>query len=430
MKASIQTEILAGLTTFLATMYIIIVNPVILSQSGMPFNAVVTATVLVASLSSILMGLYAKNPIVLAPGMGLNAFFTFGVVIGMKIPWPTALGAVFWSGIVFILLSIFNIRSYIANAIPKQLRYSISVGIGLLIAVIGLMNAGFIVDHPATLITRGPINSITATFILGLLFTCALIIKKVKGALLFGIMATTIALIPIGRYWGDASQLNHGVKTLITWKGIFSAPDFSTFFKLDFVGSLKFSMLPVIFSFIFADMFDSLSTFIGVSEAADLLDEEGNPKNLKKSLIVDGISTTVSGLFGTSAGTSYIESAAGVQEGGRTGLTAIIAGLLFLPFLFLSPLISMIPTVATAPALILVGVYMMGPITKINWKTMEDALPAFLSLILIPMTYSISQGIIWGFLSWSLIRLFTGKGKEVSPTLWAIDLMAILSVMI
>lgn len=423
-----KRELIAGFTTFLATIYIVIVNPSILSQAGMPFSAVVTATVLIAAISSILMGVYANNPIVLAPGMGLNAFFTFSVVLGMKIPWQTALGAVFWSGIIFITLSIFNIRSLIVNAIPKPLRYAISVGIGLFIALIGLINAGFIVDHPVTLVTIGKINSISTTFFIGLIITALLVIRKINGALLYGIGITTIMLIPIGRFWGDASHINFGIKTLVTWNGIFSAPDFSTFMAMDLIGSLKISLIPVIFAFIFTDMFDSISTFIGVAEAADLLDEDGNPHNIKESLIVDAISTTISGILGSSAGTSYIESAAGVQAGGKTGITAIIAGICFLPFLFLSPLISMVPNVATAPVLILVGVFMMGPITKIKWKSMDEAIPCFLALILIPTTYSITQGIVWGFISWCLIKLGNGKISEISKTLWIITTISALAL--
>lgn len=421
-KTDIGTEVIAGITTFLATMYIIVLNPAIISETGMPFSGVLTATVLVCSLSSIFMGLYANNPIVLAPGMGLNAFFTYSVVLGMGIKWEVALGAVFWSGIVFLLLSVFNVRTLIVKSIPKQLRYAISAGIGLFIAMIGLINAKFVVSNPATVLGFGGMNSMTLTFVIGLLITSYFVVKKIKGALILGIAATSAIAFGIDRFWGEGA--------LAEINGLYSAPDFSVIFRLDLVNSLKFAVIPVIFAFIFTDMFDSLSTFIGVSEAADLLDENGDPRNMKESLIVDATSTLISGLFGTSSGTSYIESAAGVREGGRTGLTAVAAGLLFLPFMFLSPLLSTVPSVATAPVLVLVGVFMMKPITKINWIDFDDAIPAFLALILIPATYSITQGIVWGFISWTVIKLMIGKRDEVSPMLIIIDIFAIISLIL
>jgi len=429
-KTDLRTEIIAGITTFLATMYIIIVNPSILSATGMSYSGVLTATVLVSAFSSIMMGLYAKNPIVLAPGMGINAFFAYSVVIGMGVKWEVALGAVFWSGIIFLLLSIFNIRTLIVEAIPKQIRYAVSAGLGLLITVVGFVNAKFIVDNPATLISIGDFNVVTVTFLIGLMITSILVIKRIKGALIFGIAITTILTIPIGRFYGDASAVNAGIATLVTWKGLFAMPDTSVLFALDLWGSLQLSLIPVMFAFLFTDMFDSLSTFIGVAEAADIKDDKGEPRNVKESLIVDAFSTTISGLFGTSAGTSYIESATGVEEGGRTGLTAIVAGLLFIPFMFFSPLLSVIPSIATAPALILVGVFMMKPITKINWEKLDDAIPAFIGLTLIPLTYSITQGIIWSFISWTIIKLALGKKEEVTVTLIIIDLFAILSLIL
>ena len=419
-KTSIKTEIIAGITTFLAMMYIIVVNPDLLRQAGMPFSAVLTATVLVSAFSSIAMGLYARNPIALAPGMGLNTFFTFSVVLGLKVPWETALGAVFWSGIVFLLLSIFNIRTYIVQAIPKQLRYGVAAGIGLFITLNGFINAEFIVTNPDTLTARGDLNISTMTFLIGLAITSILLVRKVKGSLIIGILITTILALPIGRSMGE--------ETIVTWNGVFAAPDFSLLFKLDLLGSLKLSVFSVVFGFLFTDMFDSLSTFIGVAEAGKLMDESGEPRFLKESLIVDGLSTTISGLLGSSPGTSYIESAAGIEQGGRTGLTAVVAGLLFLPFMFFSPLLSVVPTIATAPALVLVGVFMMTPVKKINWNKLDDAIPAFLALLLIPLCTSITQGIIWGFLSWTILKLSLGKYNEVSPTLLVIDIFCILAL--
>lgn len=427
-NTNLKTEVLAGITTFLAAMYIIVVNPAILSKTGMSFNGVLTATILVSAFCTIMMGIYAKNPLLVAPGMGINAFFTFSVVLGMGVKWETALGSVFWAGIIFILLSIFNIRTYIVMAIPKQIRFAVSAGIGLFIALIGFTNARFLVANPATIIGLGRLDAVTITFLAGLLITSILVLKKVKGALIIGIMATTLLSIPIGRYYGNAAAINFGIPTLVTWKGIFSMPDFSLIGRLDLIGSLQYALFPVAFAFLFTDMFDSLSTFVGVAEAANLLDENGEPLNIKQSLIVDAVATASAGLLGSSPGTAFIESAAGVEEGGRTGMTSLTAGLLFLPFMFISPLLSVVPAIATSPALILVGVFMMKPVLKINWTKYDDAIPAFISLILIPFTNSITEGIIWGFLSWTLIKIALGKSKEVSLTLIIIDLFAVLSL--
>ncbi len=393
----------------------------------MPFSGVLTATVLVSAFSSIMMGLYAKNPILLAPGMGLNSFFAYSVVKGMGVEWEVALGAVFWSGIIFLLLSAFNIRTLILKAIPDQIRFAVAAGIGLFITLIGFSNAKFIIHTPTTILGLNELNSITVTFVVGLFLTAVLVTKRVKGALIIGIIITTILAIPIGRLWGDATD-SFGSATLVAWQGLISAPDLGMIFKLDLVHSLKLSLWPVVFAFLFTDMFDSLSTFVGLAEAANLKDADGEPRNVKQSLIVDSLATTTAGLFGSSPGTSYIESAAGIEEGGRGGLTAIISGLLFLPFIFFSPLLSIVPSIATAPALVLVGVFMAKPITKINWRQFDDAIPAFLALVLIPFTYSITQGIVWGFLSWTVIKFLVGKRGEVTPTLLVIDLFAIAAL--
>ncbi len=424
----VKTEILAGITTFLATMYIIVVNPAILKNAGMPFSGVLTSTILVSAFSSIMMGIYAKNPIVLAPGMGLNSFFAFTVVLGMGVSWEKALGAVFWSGIIFLALSIFKIRKLILLAIPNQIRYGVAAGIGLFITVIGLKNAGFIISNPATIVGRGPLNAITITFLVGFIITAILVVIRFRGALILGIGLTTLLAVPIGRLWGNASAVNFGNPTLVSWNGVFASPDFSLLMKMDFLGALELSMLPVIFTFLFTDMFDSISTFVGVAEAGDLKDSSGDPRNIKESLIVDSIGTTISGILGTSAATSYIESAAGIEEGGRSGLTAVVAGILFLPFMFLSPLLSIVPAIATAPALALVGVFMMKPVVKINWENFDDAIPAFLSIVLIPLTFSITQGLIWSFLSWILIKLAIGKREDISPMLLVIGLFAVVAL--
>lgn len=420
-NTTLSTEILAGISSFLATAYIIVVNPSILSQTGMPFSAVLTATILVSFFSSFMMGLYAKNPILVAPGMGLNAFFTFTAVLTDKLSWQVALGTVFWSGIFFLLLSVFNIRSYIVKAIPKPLRYAIASGIGLFITLIGFANAKFIVAHPATMVGLGQLNASTLTFIAGLFITVILLIKKVKGSILIGIVFTSILAWPIGRWWG-------GTEAVITISSIIAKPDFSLLFQLDLVNSLKWSLAPIILAFVFTDMFDSLSTFVGLAEASNLLDENGEPKNIRRSLIVDAFSTTIAGLTGSSPGTAYIESAVGIEQGGKTGLTAMVGAVLFLPFLFLSPLISAVPAIATAPALVLVGVFMMKPVVKINWNELHEAFPAFLAMVLIPFTYSITQGIIWGFLSWTALHITTGRAKEISLALWIINLFAIMAL--
>jgi AGZA family xanthine/uracil permease-like MFS transporter len=422
-----RTEILAGISSFLATFYIIIVNPAILSESGMPFPALVTSTVLVCSFGSIAMGLYAKNPFVIAPGMGLNAFFTYTAVLGLGLSYEAALGAVFWSGVLFLILSILKVRDKIVHAIPHALRFAIAAGIGLFICFIGFQNAGFIVDDAATLVHIGSLKDpMCITFLIGLIVTAILIARKVTGAMIIGILVTTILAWPIGRWWGDASLVNYGVPTVVNYTGIFSMPDFSLFLKINFIDSIQYAFLPVIFVFAFTDLFDSISTFVGLAEASGYKDEHGNPKNLKKSLMVDAVVTIFSGLVGTSSGTVYIESAVGIREGGKTGLTAITAGLLFLPFLFFSPLLSIVPSIASSIALVLVGSFMMKPLTKINWSMPDEAIPVFFTMILMPLTFSITNGIIFGFLSYSLLKLFSGKKEELNPVLLLINLLSLL----
>ncbi|MBO0931556.1 NCS2 family permease [Fibrella aquatilis] len=417
-----RTEILAGVSTFLATMYIIVVNPAILNQAGLPFSGVLTATVLLSFLCSLMMGLYARNPLVVAPGMGLNAFFTFTAVKGMGIRPEVALGAVFWAGVLFLLLSTVNVRSALVRLIPRPLRYAISAGIGLFIALIGFENAHFIVANPATLVGVARLTDpAVLTFVGGLLLTAVLLIRNVPGAIIIGIVLTTLAALPIGRWWG-------GTVPLVQWQGLLALPDFSLIGKLDLVGSLRWSLWPVIFAFVFTDLFDSISTFVGVAEAANLTDEHGEPLRLNRSLLTDAVATTLAGVLGTSPGTAYIESAVGIAQGGRTGLTAIVAGSLFLPFLFLSPLLSVIPAIATAPALVLVGAFMMKPILKIDWDHLDEALPAFLALVLIPFSYSITIGIVWGFLSWTIVRVFTGRVREIPAGLWVVDGLCVLSL--
>ncbi len=423
-KTNVRTEIIAGIATFLTMSYVIVVNPQILSNAGMDFNGVLFATVLVSAISSILMGLVANLPYALAPGMGINAFFTFSLVLGKGLSWQTALGAVFISGIIFIILSFLNVRTVIVKAVPKSLRLAVAGGIGLFLTFIGLQSVGFIVDNPATLVGFGGLNVKTTIFVVGLIITGVLVLKKVKGALVLGIIGTSLITV-------IASLISTGMgkEALITFPDkIFSAPSLKVFFKMDILGALKFSFIGPIFALLFTDMFDSISTFLGVASTANLVDEDGQPKNVDKALMVDAVGTTISGLFGTSSATTYIESAAGVEEGGRTGLTAVVAGLLFLPFMFLAPLLGFIPALATAPILVIVGLFMMSPLVNLDWKNYEESLPAFLAFILIPLTYSITQGIIWGFIFYTVLKVISGKWREVHVTLYIIDIVAIVAL--
>jgi AGZA family xanthine/uracil permease-like MFS transporter len=425
-----KTEVLAGFATFLTMAYIIFVNPNILvnqAGTGMSFSGVVTATVLVSAFSSIFMGLYANLPFALAPGMGLNAFFAFTLVKFGGVSWETALGAVFIAGVIFIILSLLKIREEIVNAIPLAVRYGVAAGIGLFLAFIGLKSAGFIVSNPATFVSFGGMNPQTLVFVFGLLLTSVLVVKKVKGNLVIGIIVTAILAIIVNKV-----LVLEGAKAFAFMpKEFISTPCFDVFFKLDIKSALSIGMVLPVFTLLFTDMFDSISTFVGVSEVGGFIDSKtGQPKNVGKALLVDAVSTTISGLFGTSSGTTYIESAAGVEEGGRTGLTAVVTGLLFLPFMFFAPLVGVIPAVATAPVLVIIGVFMMQPLSKLKWTVYEDAIPAFLALILIPLTYSITTGIVWGFLSFTVIKLLIGKVKEIPVTLWIINIFCIVSLIV
>lgn len=420
---SIKTEVIAGFTTFLTMMYIIIVNPDIIgNNTDMSYAGVLTATVLVSALSTILMGLFANNPIALAPGMGLNAFFVYGVVLGQNIDWRSALGIVFWSGVIAIILSLTKVRDLIARSIPTSLKSAVTVGIGLFIAFIGFVKSGVIISNENTVVKMSELGPQQILFWAGLIISSILIIKKIPGALIIGIITTTILSIPFGRVWGP--------ETLVKWSGITSSPDFSLLFQLDIVNTFSLTFLPVIFAFLFTDMIDSITLFIGVSEAGNLKDKDGQPKNMRASLLVDSMATAGSGLLGTSSATSYVESLSGIEQGGRTGLTAVVCGLCFIPFLFFAPLISIVPGFATAQALVLVGVFMIGSVININWKDYEESIPAFLMLMLIPLTYSITNGIIWGFLSWTILKVLNGKWREINVGIIIIDIVSIMALVI
>lgn len=413
-NTDIKTEILAGVTTFLTMAYILAVNPMILADAGLSFAGVLTATILVSAISSVLMGLIANLPFALAPGMGINAFFTYGMVIGMGIPWQTALGAVFISGIVFLLMTVFRMREAIVKAIPQPVRLGVAAGIGMFLCLLGLKSAGFIVSSPATLVKFAGFTPQTVIFLLGLAFTLVLENRKTHGSLLLGIVFTTALAFAHGRLWPGTPFVE--IPAAMT-----ATPDFtSVFFQLDIRGALAYGVLGAIFTLLFTDLFDSISTFLGVASVANMVDENGEPLNFNQALFVDAISTTISGLFGTSSGTTYVESAAGVEQGGRTGMTAVVTGLLFIPFLWLAPTLQMIPPCAVAPALVLVGFFMLRIIARVDWQSYEDGIPAFIGLTMIPFTFSINQGISWSLISYLFLKVFNGKIKETGPVLWIV----------
>src|SRR5690554_125698 len=408
-----RTEVIAGFTSFMTMAYILAVNPLILADAGMDPGAVFTATALTSVIATVLMAFMANYPFVLAPGMGLNAFFAYTVVLGMGYSWQFALTAVFLEGIIFIILTAFNIRELIVNAIPLTLKHAISVGIGFFIAFIGLQNAGIIVDNPATLLGLGDMGSPTVLIALGgIVLTAILLAMKVKGALLIGIFAATIAGIPAGVTNVPDGNL---ISTPPSLAPIMFQFDFSQVFSVD--------MVIILFTFLFVDMFDTVGTLVGVSSKAGMLDEKGNVPRAKQALFADSIGTTAGAMLGTSTVTAYVESASRVAEGGSTGLTALTTGVLFLLALFFAPIFLMVPAAATAAALVLVGFFMMSPIVKINFDDFTEAIPAFVTIIMMPLTYSIAEGIVFGMLSYVILKIFTGRAKEISLV------MAVLAVL-
>lgn len=415
---NVRTEILAGLTTFLTMAYIIAVNPGILSQTGMPFDAVFVATCIAAAFGSAVMGLWANYPVALAPGMGLNAFFTFGVVFGMEQSWEVALGCVFWSGIIFTLLSAFKIREWIINAIPSSLKTGISVGIGLFLAIIGLQNAGVIVDNPATLVALGDVSkvSVILTFA-GFVLITALYHRGVIGSVIIGMAAVTI----VGAFFG-----------LVEYNGVMKMPSGlgATFFKLDIMGALEAGLYAVIFAFLFVDLFDTSGTLVAVAQKGDLMDKDGKLPRLGKALMADSTASVAGSLLGTSTTTSYIESGAGIAVGGRTGLTAVTTAVLFLLALFFSPLAQMIPSFATSAALIFVAVLMISTITNVAWDDLTESAPVVITAVMMPLTYSIAEGIAIGFLTYVAIKLLSGKAKEVNISVYVIAALALLKYIV
>lgn len=424
---NVSTELLAGVTTFMTMAYILIVNPNILSATGMDHGALFTATAIAAVIGTAAMAFLANYPFALAPGMGLNAFFAFSVVIGMGYTWQVALTAVLVEGIIFIILTAVNVREALFNAIPMNLKYAVSAGIGLFIAFIGFQNAGIVVDNPATLVGLGDITSASVLLaIIGVVITAILVVKHVKGAILLGILSTWVLTMfseLIGWYVPNFETTFQSIPG-----GIVSLPpsiapiafqfDFSQLFSLEF--------LVVVFAFLFVDLFDTLGTLIGVSSKAGLLDSEGKLPKAKQALFADAIATTAGACLGTSTTTTYVESAAGVSDGGRTGLTALSTAVLFAVSLLFFPIFSAVPGFATAPALIVVGFYMMESVTKIDFNDFSEGIPAFLTLIVMPVTYSISEGIVFGFVSYTLINLVTGKAKKLNTLMYVISVLMIL----
>jgi adenine/guanine/hypoxanthine permease len=423
---SVAAEIAAGTTTFLASMYIILVNPAILSQAGLPHAAVLTSTILVSAFSSILMGLYSNNPLLIAPGMSLNYLFVAGVVRSEAMTYQTALGCVFWAGIAFLLLLICDRRHRLLTGVPRMLRFGMAGGIGLFIATLGFHSAGFIVIEEPGRLALGYLDAATLTFLAGLAFTAALVARKLPGAFILGTLVTTLLAWPIGRFWNYTAGSGETAQTLVTWQGWWAWPDLSLILEMDLLGPLLPMHWPFIFVLVFSCFFDSFSTCAGVGEAGDLVDEKGDPRDLERSLKVDAAGVALSGVFGVSPATVYIESSTGVRSGGRTGLTAVVAGLLFLPFLFLSPLLSLVPALATAPMMVLAGIFMLKPLIYVRWERFDEAAPFFMAMITMPLTGSITQGAIWGILSWIVIKTSCGKFRQISRVLLLLGLAALI----
>ena len=401
-ETTVRTEITAGITTFLTMAYILAVNPNILGETGMDKGALFTTTVLMSALPTIFMALYAKLPLALAPGMGLNAFFAYTVCLVMGYSWQFALTAVFLEGLVFLLLTVTNLREKIVDVIPNALKNAISAGIGLYIAFIGLQGAGIIVNNDATLVSLGNLTTGSALLgAIGIIVTSVLLVKNVKGALLWGILATTLIGIPLG-----VTQIN----------GVFSTPPSIEPIFMQFEWSQIFTkeMVIIVFTFLFVDLFDCIGTVIGVANRAGLIKEDGKIPHLKEVFMVDSISTATGAVMGTSTVAVYVESAAGVNEGGRSGLTAFVTGICFLLALFFAPLFLAIPAAATTPVLVLVGLMMMSSVLKINFNDYAEAIPAFICVLLMPLTYSISEGIVLGHLSYIFINLLSGNYKKMT----------------
>lgn len=411
---TVRTEVLAGLTTFLTMAYIVFVNPDILAAAGMPRDAVFVATCLAAALGTAIMGLYANYPIALAPGMGLNAYFAFAVVKGMGFTWQAALGAVFISGLLFIFVSLFRIREAIVNSIPRSLKFAISAGIGLFLAIIGLHNAGIIAGHPATLLTLGDLHKPDALLaVVGFILIVALEQRKVPGAIIISILLVTVASVALG---------------LTPFRGVVAMPPSiaPTFLQMDIAGALNAGLLTVVLTFFMVELFDASGTLIGVCHRAGLLDADGKLPRLKRALLADSGAIAAGAMLGTSSTTAYIESAAGTSVGGRTGLTAVVVALLFLAALVIAPLAGTVPAFATAPALCYVAVLMVRGLAEIEWDDLTESAPAVVTAISMPFTFSIAHGIAFGFITYASAKLLAGRARELSPMVTAIAVLFVL----
>jgi len=417
-NTTVKTEVLAGFTTFLTMAYIVLVNPLILSSTGMDLNAVFVATCLAAALGTAIMGLVANYPMALAPGMGLNAYFTFTVVKGMGVHWQVALGAVFISGLVFLAVSLFKVREAIVNAIPKSLKFAISAGVGMFLALIALKNAGVVAASPETYLTLGNLHSPTTLLsILGFFIIVALEYRRVHGSIIIGILIVTALSIALG---------------LSKFQGVIApVPSMApTFMKMDLHGAMNIGLLGVVFVFFFVDLFDTTGTLIGVSHRAGLLDKDGKLPRLKRALLADSIAIVAGAIMGTSSTTAYIESAAGTAVGGRTGLTATVVAILFLACLWLSPLANTVPAYATAPALCYVAVLMARGLAEIDWSDLTESAPAVMTALAMPFTFSIADGIAFGFISYAVIKILAGRFRDLKPAVVVIAALWIFKLAI
>ncbi|MGO4290087.1 NCS2 family permease [Chitinophaga sp. RAB17] len=429
-NTTVKKEVLAGLTTFSTMAYILAVNPSILSRTGMDFNALITATALAAAIGTLVMALYAKLPIGVAPGMGLNAFFAYTIVSSMGYTWQFALTAVFLEGIIFIFLSMFRIREAIINSIPENLKHAISVGIGLLIALIGMANAGIIetgMHHvgegrlDGVILKMGDVTSIGPLIaLIGLIVSAVLMYKNINAALLIGILAATVIGIPLGITHFPAN--GHLVSLPPSLAPVAFKLQFDKIFTLD--------MVMILFTLLMVNLFDTVGTLIGLCNKAGLLDENGRLPRAKQALMADAVGTTAAGLLGTSVVTAYVESASGIAAGGKTGLTSFTVAIMFLLSLFFAPVFAMIPQAATAPALIIVGMLMMGAVTKIDFNDVTEAIPAFLAIVMMPYTYSIAEGIVFGMLSYVLLKVLTGQYKSISPVMYVLAVLFIITFLV
>ena len=413
-QTNFKIEIVAGLTTFLTMAYIIFVNPSILSETGMDKSALIAVTCIVTAFATIITGIFANAPIAMAPGMGLNAFFAYTLVLGGKTNWQTALGVVFLSGLFFLLLTLLGLRKKIVEAIPPGLISAIAVGIGLFITFIGLVKLGVVVDNKVTLVSAGRLTPTVLIGLCGLIVMVFLETKKIKGALLVGILFSTV-LAGIFGYIEKPTELisfNLNITPIVL--------------QLDILGALKWSLFGSIFSLMFMDMFDSIGTLVACCHQANMVDEKNKIKGLDGLLEIDAIATMIGAVLGTSTTTSYIESAAGIEQGGRSGLTSIVTGVLFLLALLFVPIVGIVPGYATAPALIMVGLFMMKEVRKIDFTRQEEAFPAFIIMVMIALSYSISTGLAFGFISFTFIKIVSGKGREVKPAMWVIAILSIL----